>query len=125
MNKSIEKILVDILTHELNLPEYYGKTERGDVIPCVVIYAQNIKLFNTDKIQITVKTVSSRTFSNRAEYFENPKPIKQDGSDTYIERQDINQARLMQIDIYSRNNEARERFWEVTAALNSVRRVTA
>lgn len=120
MNKSIEKILVDILTHELNLPEYYGKTERGDVIPCVVIYAQNIKLFNTDKIQITVKTVSSRTFSNRAEYFENPKPIKQDGSDTYIERQDINQTRLMQIDIYSRNNEARERFWEVTAALNSV-----
>ena len=120
MQQSIEKILVDIITHELNLPETYGKTERGDVIPCVVIYAQNIKLFNTDKIQITVKTVNSRVFSNRTEFIENKNATAQDGSDAYIERQDINQSRLMQIDIYSRNNEARERFWEVTTALNSV-----
>lgn len=120
MNKSIEKILVDIITHELDLPETYGKNERGDVIPCVVIYSQNIKLFNTDKIQITVKTVNSRTFSSRCEFKENPKPLKPDGSDAFIQIQNINQSRLMQIDIYSRNNEARERYWEVTAALNSV-----
>ena len=36
MNKSIEKILADIITHELNLPPFYGKNERGDIIPCVV-----------------------------------------------------------------------------------------
>jgi len=65
MEKSIEKILVDILTHELELPENYGKTARGDVIPCIVAYAQNIKLFNTDKLQITVKTVSAHDYANR------------------------------------------------------------
>ncbi len=58
MNKSIEKILADIITHELNLPPFYGKNERGDIIPCVVIYSQNIKLFNTDKMQITVKATN-------------------------------------------------------------------
>jgi hypothetical protein len=67
MDKSIEKILVDIITHELDLPETYGTTDRGDVIPCVFIYSQNIKLFNTDKLQICVRTVSSRTWSNRNE----------------------------------------------------------
>lgn len=113
MNKSIEKILVDIIKHELDLPDNYGKTERGDIIPSVIIYGQNIKLFNTDKIQITVKTVNSRTYSSGAEFKTNL-----DG--TYSEINDINQSRLMQIDIYSRNNEARDRYHEVTMALNSV-----
>lgn len=120
MNKSIEKILVDIIKHELDLPDNYGKTERGDIIPSVIIYGQNIKLFNTDKLQITVKTVNSRTFSSRSEFKQNSNPTKQDGSDAFLQIQNINQSRLMQIDIYSRNNEARERYWEVTAALNSV-----
>lgn len=120
MRKEIEKILIDIIKHEMNLPDNYGKTTRGDVIPCVMIYAQNIKLFNTNKLQITVKTVSAHDFSNRTEYIENPDPDPAlDGKDAFLEVQDINQSRMMQIDIYSRNNEARERFWEVSAALNS------
>ena len=112
MRKSIEKILVDIITHELNLPETYGTTSKGDAIPCVVIYGQNIKLFNTDKLQITVKTVSSRTWSNRNEV----KTV--DG--VFTEIQDINQARIMQIDCYSRNNDARDRYQEIPMALRSV-----
>lgn len=120
MQKSIEKIIVDILKHELDLPDNYGKTARGDEIPTVIIYAQNIKLFNTDKMQITVKTVSSRNYSNRTTFKSNPNPIAEDGSDAFIEVQDINQQRMMQVDVYSRNNEARERYWEVAAALNSV-----
>ena len=54
MNKSIEKILVDIIQHELDLPANYGTTDRGDVIPSVIIYSQNIKLHNTDKLQVTL-----------------------------------------------------------------------
>lgn len=120
MRKSIEKILVDIIKHELDLPDNYGKTERGDIIPSVIIYAQNIKLFNTDKLQITVQTVSCHTFSNRTEYKENPNPDPDlNGTDAFLEVQDINQSRMIQIDAYSRNNEARDRFWEITAALNS------
>ena len=112
MRKSIEKILVDIIKHELNLPDNYGTTTNGDVIPSVIIYAQNIKLFNTDKLQVTVRTVNARDYSNRSEFVTNS-----DG--TYSEIQDINQSRMMQIDVYSRNNDARDRFWEVTAALKS------
>lgn len=111
MNKSIEKILVDIIKHELNLPDNYGRTSNGDIIPSVIIYAQNIKLFNTDKMQITVRTVAQRVWSNRNEF----KEIQ----GQFTEIQDINESRFMQIDVYSRNNDARERFWEVAAALNS------
>lgn len=112
MNKDIESIIVDIIQTELALPNDYGTTDRGDVIPCVTIYAQNIKLFNTEKLQITVKTLTARDYSNRIEYIPND-----DGGLTEV--QDINQGRMMQIDVYSRNDEARQRFWEVSAALKS------
>lgn len=115
----IEKILVEILQHELQLPPNYGTDKNGNTIPCIIIYAQNIKLFNTDRIQITVKTLTARDYSNRIEYIENPKPEAPDGSDAFLEVQDINQGRMMQIDVYSKNNEARQRFWEVSAALKS------
>lgn len=120
MQKSIEKILVDIIKHELILPDNYGRTPRGDVIPSVIIYAQNIKLFQTDKLQITVKTVSEQIYSNRTEFRENPNPVDPDGKDAFLEVQDLNEGRMIQIDVYSRNNEARERHHEVTMALNSV-----
>ena len=118
MQKSIEKIIVDIIQHELNLPDNYGETSNGDVIPCVIIYSQNIKLFNTNKLQITVKTVSQNIYSNRSEF----KQIEQadESGNAFIEIQDINERRMMQIDVYSRNNDARERFWEIQMALNSV-----
>lgn len=120
MQKSVEKILVDIIKHELELPDNYGRTPRGDVIPSVIIYAQNIKLFQTNKLQITVKTVSEQIYSNRTEFIENPNPVDPDGKDAFLEVQDVNEGRMMQIDVYSRNNEARERHHEVTIALNSV-----
>lgn len=120
MQKSIEKILVDIIKQELTLPDNYGRTPRGDVIPSVIIYAQNIRLFQTDKLQITVKTISEQIYSNRTEFIENPNPVDPDGKDAFLEVQDVNEGRMMQIDVYSRNNEARERHHEVTMALNSV-----
>lgn len=112
MRKSIEKILVDIVKTCLNLPDTYGKTSKEDVIPSVIIYAQNIKLFNTDKLQVVIRCLSAVPYSNRSEFVTN-----QDG--TYSEVQDLNLQRVMQIDCYSRNNDARDRFWEITAALNS------
>lgn len=112
MQRSIEKILIDIIKHELNLPDNYGTTSKGDVIPSVIIYSQNIKLFNTDKMQITVRTVSQRVWSNRTEF----KQI----NGIFTEVQDINESRMMQVDVYSRNNDARDRFWEIPMALKSV-----
>ena len=112
MNKSIEKILVDIIKHELDLPDSYGTTSNGDVIPSVIIYSQNIKLFNTSKLQITVKTVNTNVYSNRNRQLTNT-------NGTYTEIIDLNIKSMMQIDCYSRNNDARDRYWEVIAALKS------
>ena len=116
MQRSIEKILVDIIKHELNLPDNYGTTSKGDVIPSVIIYGQNIKLFNTDKLQVTVRTVNQSVWSNRSEF----KEITVSNQPVFTEIQDINERRMMQVDVYSRNNDARERFWEVSMALKSV-----
>lgn len=112
MNKSIEKILVDIIKHELNLPDNYGKTPTGDVIPTVIIFGQNIKLFNTDKLQITVKALNTSLYSNRSNIIDNNGKFEQ--------IQDINISQMIQIDCYSRNNEARERYLEIPIALNSI-----
>lgn len=115
MQIEIEKIFVNIIKQYLDLPNDYGLDEQGNVIPSVVIKSQNVKLFNTSKMQITVSTASSKVFANRKEF------ITQDigGVNEYCERVCLNDQRIMQIDVYSRSNEARERFSEVQMALTS------
>lgn len=119
MNKEIEKIIVDLLKMYMSLPANYGTDAQGNEIPSIVIRAQNVKLFNTPHLQITVSTLSSNVFANRREYFEETVTENEQQITTYNERVCINEQRQMQVDIYSRNNEARERCWEVQAALNS------
>lgn len=116
MNKEIEKIFVELIQTSLDLPNDYGTDPQGNVIPCVTIKSQNIKLFNTPKLQITVSTLSNKVYACRKEYFE--RVINEDQVE-YCERQMLNDQRTMQIDVYSRNNEARQRFWEVQACLGS------
>lgn len=115
MNKEIEKIFVDLIQTSLDLPNDYGEDANGNKIPCVTIKSQNLKLFNTTKLQITVSTLQNQIFSNRKEYREE---IVDDVT-KYYEDVYINENRTMQIDIYSRNNDARTRFPEVQACLNS------
>lgn len=115
MNKEIEKIFIELIQRQLDLPNNYGKDDKGNVIPCVCIKAQNIKLFNTDKLQITVSTLSSNVYSNRTE----TKEIIKNNQEHFVEETYLNERRSMQIDVYSRNNEARQRFPEVQAALSS------
>lgn len=115
MKASVEKIFVDLILHDLDLPANYGIDSQGNEIPSVTIKNQNIKLFNTPKMQITVGTISNRVFSNRRSYEE--KTVNDET--VYNEVIDINEQRVMQIDVYSKNNEARERFFEVQACFNS------
>ena len=115
MNKDVEKIIVDLLKNYMSLPANYGYDAQGNEIPCIVIKGQNVKLHNTPNLQITVSTLSTNVFANRCEHFEelvNNEPV-------YKERVCVNEQRQMQVDIYSRNNDARSRFWEVQAALTS------
>lgn len=109
------KIIVDIIQQYMDLPNDYGTDAQGNAIPCITIRSQNIKLFNTPKLQITVGTLSSKIYSNR-KYMET---VIIDDVETQRERIVLNEQRIMQIDVYSRNNEARQRFPEVQACLNS------
>ena len=111
MNKPLEQIFVDIIKRYMNLPNDYGYTQSGNLIPCVTIANQNIKLFNTDKLQITVKTVSSEVYASRSDFKE--------VENGFIETVYLNEKKTMQVDIYSKNNDARERYFEVTASLRS------
>ena len=115
MNKEVEKILVELIKTYLVLPDNYGYDKDGNEIPTIVIRGQNVKLFNTPHMQITIATLSTNVFANRKEHFE----TLVDGKVVYNERVCLNEQRQMQVDVYSRTNEARQRFWEVQAALNS------
>ena len=121
MQIEIEKIFVDLITKELDLPANYGTDSQGNEIPCVTIKSQNIKLFTTPNLQIAISTLQNRIFSNRKEYREETEkdPETQEIITRYFEDKYINENRTMQIDVYSRNNEARQRYPEVQACLNS------
>lgn len=119
MNKDVEKIIVDLLKTYMSLPNNYGYDAQGNEIPCIVIRGQNVKLHNTPNLQITVGTLSTNVFANRKEYFQRTETVEQQEITRYFEKVYLNEQRQMQVDIYSRNNDARNRFWEVQAALNS------
>lgn len=121
MQVEIEKIFVDIIQKQLDLPNNYGFDAQGNEIPCVVIKSQNIKLFTTPNLQISISTLTSKTFSNRKENREEVYTDTESGEEItkYYEDIYINEGRTMQIDVYSRNNDARIRYPEVQAALNS------
>lgn len=114
----IEKILVNLITDYMDLPANYGTDSAGNEIPCVCIANQNIKLFNTTHLQITVQTLSNQLYSNRRYYFTEQDENQQNH---FYERVCINEQKQMQIDCYSRNNEARQRYNEVQMALNSTK----
>jgi len=115
MQKEVEKIFVDLIQKELNLPANWGYDSQGNEIPCVMIKSQNIKLFNTPNIQITISTLRNRIFSNRLNHRQE---VIQDVT-KYYEDVYINEDRTIQIDIYSKNNDARIRYPEVQACLGS------
>ena len=116
MQKEIEKIFVDLIQQSLNLPNNYGLDNQGNEIPCVTIKSQNIKLFTTPKLQIAVSTLSNQIYSNRKYDIE---ITDKQGQLQYAEKICINEQRQMQIDCYSRDNSARQRYWEVQACLTS------
>ena len=129
MQVEIEKIFCNLIKSYLELPDNYGLDAQGNEIPTVIIKGQNIKLFNTDKLQITVSTFNSKVYANRKEFY--TKIINQTVTDEntgeqtivqipeYHEIVHLNDKRSIQIDIYSRNNEARQRLAEVQMALSS------
>lgn len=110
MDREIEKIFVDIIKAELNLPNNYGLDGDGNAIPTVIIDSQNIELGTTDELQISIGMSDAQVISNINRYDET----------TNTEIQECVQRENIQIDLSSRNNDARQRRWEIQLALKSI-----
>lgn len=112
----IESIIQDIILHELALPTDYG-TVNSKIVPSVYIVAPNVSLGSTDKLQIGIQSIDSKIISNRPEI-----EYTTNSTSGQIVATQYNVALLndmIQIDISSRNNDARLRRHEVFMALNS------
>ena len=108
---SPEKFIVDILQKRLNLPADYGEYQ-GNIIPAISIGSQNVLLGNTDHMQIIVQSINDKVIAhNRYE-----DTLLTGG---YQERIEQIIFSTMQIDMQSRNNEARDNRTLVLAALHS------
>jgi hypothetical protein len=111
MQLPIEQIICNLIQTYMDLPDNWGTDKNGNEIPCVVIRGQNILLFNTPQIQVTVSTLSNQIYSLHTDFAD---------TDTgYSETVHSNEKRSMQIDIYSKNTDALMRYNEVQLALNS------
>lgn len=112
-NIEIEKVLQKLLLYELDLPDEYGTDKDGFIIPSVYVYSPDVSLGTTDKLQIGVQSIGSVIVSN------NNFTKEVDGTFSEIQEAVINDN--IQIDVTSRNNEARIRRYEVITALHSIR----
>lgn len=105
-----EKFIVDILKTRLNLPADYGQYQ-GNVVPVISIGSQNVLLGTTDHMQIIVQSINDRVISHNR--------YEDDLEIGYRERIEQIIFSTMQIDIQSRNNEARDNRTLILAALHS------
>lgn len=112
-NIEIEKVLQKLLLYELELPDEYGTDKDGFIIPSVYVYSPDVSLGTTDKLQIGIQSIGSIIVSN------NNFTKEVDGTFSEIQETVINDN--IQIDVTSRNNEARIRRYEVITALHSIR----
>lgn len=112
-NIEIEKVIQKILLYELELPDEYGTDKDGFIIPSVYVYSPDVSLGTTDKLQIGVQSIGSVIVSNNN--------FTKDIDGTFSEIQETVINDNIQIDVTSRNNEARIRRYEVITALHSIR----
>ena len=112
MIKEIEKIIIDILSHELDLPLTYGLNDEGNEVPVFVIGFSNAMLGTTDKVQISVQTTNVQPVANSSKLDISVTPP--------IERQYFSSLQTMQVDVMSANTEARTKSHEVILALESI-----
>lgn len=110
-NIETEKVIQNIILNQLGLPADYGKDEDGFIIPSVYVFAPNVSIGSTDRLQICIQTIGTRVIANNSHFV--------DVDDKLIDIQELVLNEIVQIDIFSRNNDARLRRFEVLAALHS------
>jgi len=112
MIKEVEKIIIDILSHEMELPLTYGINDEGNEVPVFTIGYSNAMLGTTDKVQISVQTMNVQPVANNSKLDISVTPP--------LERQYLSALQTLQVDIMSANTEARTRSYEIILALESI-----
>ena len=107
-----EKIIQNILLHELELPRTYGKDKRGFIIPSVYVYSPDVACGYTDKLQICIQSIGSKVLANS----NTTKTINKE----FTEVKEVILQDTIQLDIFSRNKDAKLRRFEVITALHSI-----
>lgn len=107
MNKTPEQLIVDILKNEMSLDASR-----------VYVGNQNIKMPTDSELFIIVSMLHEKIIASLNSNFEKIIPPSTDLS--FFERQEIVTRVDLQVDILSRNDNARLRRWEVIAALSSI-----
>ena len=110
MIKQIEKILIDIIAYEMDLPQTYGKDSDGNDIPVFMIGYADAALSTTEQLQIAVQNMNIDTIANNKKY----NAIAEE-SEQYLTA-----MQTIQIDVMSKNTDARTRCQEILLALNSI-----
>jgi hypothetical protein len=118
--RSVTKILIDIIKNELELDDDYGKDLNENAIPCVIARDQNIQLGTTEKLQITVGLVNTPKVIANNNYKNYYVPGSSVPLDPPQEIQRLVTQENYQVDVYSANNDARDRNWEIITAINSI-----
>lgn len=107
-----EKIIQNILLHELELPITYGKDKKGFIIPSVYVYSPDVACGYTDKLQICIQSIGSKVLANS----NTTKTINKE----FTEIKEVILQDTIQLDIFSRNKDAKLRRFEVITALHSI-----
>lgn len=111
MNKTPEEYVVDIIKHELKIPDTYGTNRNNEIIPCIAIGSQDVSLGTTDKLQVLVWDVWSKITSNHRE--------QREIGGEYFDIQQALYCDTIQVDFMSKNSDARNRRFELIPALKS------
>lgn len=112
MNKDIEKIIIDILSEELEIPLVYSTGPKGNEIPAFVMGFNDANLGKIKDLQIAVTVLNNKIMSSKSEVNFTVDPA--------IETQTVRSQASVQIDLISQNRDAATRNWEIVAALTSI-----
>lgn len=115
MTEEIEKIIIDILQTEMGLADTYTNG-----IPVIAIGSQNFNLGHVKDIQIIVSSVDMQILSNKNSGDVSNIDLTSDPKVYGVETQTILARENIQIDLFSKDNTARQRRFEILMALQSM-----
>ena len=107
-NKPTAEILRQLFLEGLGLPQSYGVSEDGKIIPSVFVRDRKFNYGHTSQLQIEIQSIGSKIFHNQSEVDENG-----------VENRTVGTRELLQVVITSEDRSAEERKHEIISLLSS------